>query len=123
MFLATSSMHNRSLTTKPLSNSHFGHTTITVSTQQQPSNSLAQSGITRADLPYRSLAPLGVLSKYKSVFIYSLIYFNLFRIHTQASGLSNSNYFSGSLAPLQGLPGAAQLDMNISCLFMHEVRY
>jgi hypothetical protein len=37
--------------------------------------------------------------------------------------LSNSNYLSGSLAPLQGLPGAAQLDMNVSCLFMHEVKY
>jgi hypothetical protein len=23
---------------------------------------------------------------------------------------------------MQGLPGAAQLDMNVSCLFMHEVR-
>jgi hypothetical protein len=36
--------------------------------------------------------------------------------------LSDPNSFIGSLAPMQGLPGAAQLDMNVSCLFMHEVR-
>jgi hypothetical protein len=67
-------MHNRSLTTKPLSNtstySHFGpsaHTTINVS-MQQPSSSLAQSGITKADLPQRSLASFGVLSKYEDFF-------------------------------------------------------
>jgi hypothetical protein len=35
---------------------------------------------------------------------------------------SYSNYFSGSLAPLKGLPNASQLDMNVSCLFMHEVK-
>jgi len=28
-----------------------------------------------------------------------------------------------TLTPIQGLPGAAQLDMNVSCLFMHEVRF
>jgi hypothetical protein len=36
--------------------------------------------------------------------------------------ISDPNSFMGSLAPLQGLPGAAQLDMNVSCLFMHEVK-
>lgn len=34
---------------------------------------------------------------------------------------SDPHSFMGSLAPLQSLPGAAQLDMNVSCLFMHEV--
>lgn len=36
--------------------------------------------------------------------------------------ISDPNSFMGSLASVQGLPGAAQLDMNVSCLFMHEVR-
>ena len=31
--------------------------------------------------------------------------------------------FMSSMAPIQGLPGAAQLDMNVSCLFMHELRH
>jgi hypothetical protein len=35
--------------------------------------------------------------------------------------VSDAHLFMGSLAPVQGLPGAAQLDMNVSCLFMHEV--
>ncbi len=39
-----------------------------------------------------------------------------FRIYTQMSGLTDS---TGALVPLQG---AAQLDMNVSCLFMHEVK-
>lgn len=34
---------------------------------------------------------------------------------------SDPQSYMGSLAPLQSLPGAAQLDMNVSCLFMHEV--
>jgi len=36
--------------------------------------------------------------------------------------VSDPHSFIGSLAPIQGLPGAAQLDMNVSCLFMHEVK-
>ena len=36
---------------------------------------------------------------------------------------SDPHSFMGSLAPLQSLPGAAQLDMNVSCLFMHEVTF
>jgi hypothetical protein len=35
---------------------------------------------------------------------------------------SDPNYLAGSSSsPLQSVPGAAQLDMNVSCLFMHEV--
>ena len=55
-----------SISSKPLINTstytHFGpprqHTTVNMSTQQ-----LALSNISKADLPYRSLASLGVLSK------------------------------------------------------------
>jgi len=36
--------------------------------------------------------------------------------------ISDPHSFIGSLTPIQGLPGAAQLDMNVSCLFMHEVK-
>jgi hypothetical protein len=36
--------------------------------------------------------------------------------------MSDPHSFMGSLTPIQGLPGAAQLDMNVSCLFMHEVK-
>jgi len=36
--------------------------------------------------------------------------------------VSDPHSFIGSLTPIQGLPGAAQLDMNVSCLFMHEVK-
>jgi hypothetical protein len=36
--------------------------------------------------------------------------------------ISDPHSFMSSLTPLQGLPGAAQLDMNVSCLFMHEVK-
>lgn len=35
--------------------------------------------------------------------------------------MTDPQSFMGSLAPIQGLPGAAQLDMNVSCLYMHEV--
>jgi len=70
-FLATSSMHNRSVIRKSLSDtntySHFPsptHTTINISLQQ-PSASIAQNGASKADLPYRNSAPFGVLSKYK----------------------------------------------------------
>ncbi|UJR20902.1 hypothetical protein I4U23_024011 [Adineta vaga] len=112
------SVYNDSQTTssvvpKVLNNSntysHFGslpHTSIQMSTQL-PSTSLAQSSASKADLPYRSLAPLGVLSK----------------IHAQMFESSNSAYFSGSMAPLQTFSSAAQLDMNVSCLFMHELRH
>ncbi|CAF3419510.1 unnamed protein product [Rotaria sp. Silwood1] len=107
---SASSVSNRSVIPKPLNDSnaytHFApltHTTTSLS-MQQPSPSIVQSGVSKADLPYRNFAPLGVLSK----------------IHTQMFGLSDSNYLSGSL---QGLPGAAQLDMNVSCLFMHELRH
>jgi hypothetical protein len=40
------------------------HTTLNMSTQQ-PSISIAQSSVSRSDLPYRNLAPYGVLSKYR----------------------------------------------------------
>lgn len=43
------------------------------------------------------------------------------RIQTHLFDISDPHSFMGSLAPIQGLPGAAQLDMNVSCLFMHEV--
>jgi hypothetical protein len=36
--------------------------------------------------------------------------------------MTDPHSFISSLAPIQGLPGAAQLDMNVSCLFMHEVK-
>ncbi|CAF0832259.1 unnamed protein product [Adineta steineri] len=104
---STSSMYNRSMMPKTLNNAYSPtYTTVNMSVQQ-PSSSISQSGITKSDSPYRSLAPYGVLSK----------------IHTQMFESSNSNYLSGSLAPLQSVPSAAQLDMNVSCLFMHELRY
>jgi hypothetical protein len=68
------------------------------------------------------LAQFGVLSKYKEKCFFSQVIYFVFRIHTQMFDLSDPNSFIGSLAPIQGLPGAAQLDMNVSCLFMHEVR-
>ncbi|CAF2602109.1 unnamed protein product [Rotaria sp. Silwood2] len=107
---SASSISNRSVVPKPLNNSdtytHFTpltHTTTSLS-MQQLSPSIVQSSVSKADLPYRNMAPFGVLSK----------------IHTQMFGLSDSNYLSGTL---QGLPAAAQLDMNVSCLFMHELRH
>ncbi len=68
-FLATTTSNNRSVISKPLVNtSVFSplHTTVSV----QPNNSIAQSsflngGVSRSDLPYRSLAQYGVLSKYE----------------------------------------------------------
>ena len=51
----------------PSTYTHFPsptHTTIDTSVQQ-PSTSIAQIGISKVDVPYRSLAPLGVLSKYQ----------------------------------------------------------
>ena len=53
------------------------------------------------------------------------MYFHLydcFRIHTQMFDMADPQSFMGSLTPIQGLPGAAHLDMNVSCLFMHEVK-
>jgi len=42
---------------------HPRHTTLNIS-MQQPSISIAQSSASRADVPYRTLAPFGLLSKY-----------------------------------------------------------
>jgi len=100
------------------------HTTVSV----QPNTSIVQSsflngGVSKADLPYRSLAQFGVLSKYtKSFFFLANYLFYSFRIHTQMFDMTDPHSFISSLAPIQGLPGAAQLDMNVSCLFMHEVK-
>lgn len=47
----------------------------------------------------------------------------MFRLQTQMFDPSDPHSYMGSLAPLQSLPGAAQLDMNVSCLFMHEVNF
>jgi len=107
----TSTLHNRSIVSRPLTNTSLfspSHTTVSV----QPNLSIAQAsflngGVSRADLPLRSLAQFGVLSK----------------LHNQIYDYSDPNSFLGSLAPIQGLPGAAQLDMNVSCLFMHELRH
>ena len=65
--LAASTMHNRSVISKPLVNTSVyspSHTTVSV----QPNASIAQSsylngGVSKADVPYRSLASFGVLSK------------------------------------------------------------
>ncbi len=78
IFLATSSIHNRSTTSKPLNNTstytHFApprHTTLDVS--MRPSSvSIAQTSVSKAELPYRNLAPLGVLSKYRIDFFFFL---------------------------------------------------
>ena len=97
------------------------HTTVSVHPNVQ--SSFLNGGVSKADLPYRSLAQFGVLSKYKkSSFVY-FIFLDCFRIHTQMFDMSDPHSFMGSLTPIQGLPGAAQLDMNVSCLFMHEVRF
>ena len=99
------------------------HTTVSV----QPNVSIAQGsflngGVSRADLPLRSLAQFGVLSKYESFFLDNPSREpRSSRLHNQIYDFSDPNSFLGSLAPIQGLPGAAQLDMNVSCLFMHEV--
>lgn len=50
------------------------------------------------------------------IFIYS------YRLQTQMFDASDPYSYMSSLTPIQGLPGAAQLDMNVSCLFMHEVK-
>ena len=65
--LATTSLHNRSVIARPLINTSVLspiHTTVSV----RPNTSIAQhsflnGGVSKADLPYRSLAPLGVLSR------------------------------------------------------------
>ncbi len=65
--LATTSLNNRSVISKPLINTSAfspSHTTVSV----QPNTSIMQSsflngGVSKADLPYRSLAQFGVLSK------------------------------------------------------------
>jgi len=67
--LATTSLNNRSVISKPLINTTVlspSHTTVSV----QPNASIVQStflngGVSKADLPYRSLAQFGVLSKYE----------------------------------------------------------
>ncbi|CAF0900705.1 unnamed protein product [Rotaria sp. Silwood1] len=107
----TTSLQNRSIFSKPLMNtSSYSPSHTTVSVQPNASmvqNSFLNGGVSKADLPYRSLAQYGVLSK----------------IHTQMFDTSDPHSFIGSLASIQGLPGAGQLDMNVSCLFMHELRH
>ncbi|CAF0979681.1 unnamed protein product [Adineta ricciae] len=105
---STSSMISKARN-DPNTYSHFAspnHTSIQMSSQY-PSTSMPQTSASQADLPYRSPAPFGVLSK----------------IHSQMFDSSNSTFLSGSMAPLQTFSSAAQLDMNISCLFMHELRH
>ncbi|CAF3406257.1 unnamed protein product [Rotaria socialis] len=109
--LSTTSLNNRSIFSKPLMNTSSytpSHTTVPVPPNASIiQNSFLNGGVSKADLPYRSSAQYGVLSK----------------IHTQMFDMSDPNSFMGSLASIQGLPGAAQLDMNVSCLFMHELRH
>jgi len=105
------SMHNRSVISRPLVNTSVfspSHTTVSF----QPNASIAQhsflnGGVSRADIPYRSFAPYGVLSKLQS----------------QMYDTADPQSLLSTLTPIQGLPGAAQLDMNVSCLFMHELRH
>lgn len=128
---ATTSLHNRSMVTKPLVNTTLyspSHTTVSV----QPNASIVQNsflngGVSKADLPYRSLAQFGVLSKYVACLsspraLDETSRYARCRLHTQMFDMTDPQSFMSSLAPIQGLPGAAQLDMNVSCLFMHEVR-
>ena len=68
-FLATSTIHRRSMISKPSNETsgytHFaspGHTTVNLS-MQQPTISNGQNGTSKADLPSRTLAPFGVLSR------------------------------------------------------------
>jgi hypothetical protein len=65
LFLATTSLHNRSVFSKQLINtsaySPQSHTTVSV--QPNVQNSFLNGGVSKADLPYRSLAQFGVLSK------------------------------------------------------------
>jgi hypothetical protein len=51
--------------------------------------------------------------EFRYFFLYDDFFFN--RLQAQMFDLSDS---TGLFVPLQG---AAQLDMNVSCLFMHEV--
>jgi hypothetical protein len=88
--LATTTLNNRSVISKPLVNtSVFSplHTTVSV----QPNTSIVQSsvlngGVSRADLPYRSLAQFGVLSKYEnSPLRFELISFDLLEFKRKCS--------------------------------------
>ncbi|CAF0843587.1 unnamed protein product [Adineta ricciae] len=109
--LSTTSLHNRSVISKPLINTALyspSHTTVSVLPNTSiVQNSFLNGGVSKADLPYRSLAQFGVLSK----------------LQTQMFDMTDPQSFMSSLAPIQGLPGAAQLDMNVSCLYMHELRH
>ena len=88
---------------------------------QQRSISTSQN-VSKVDLPRGELAPYGVLSKYEAYETFHYFFsFDLSRIYTQMSRLTNANHVSGFVEPLQNLPGAIQLDMNTSCLFIHEV--
>jgi hypothetical protein len=64
-------MHNRSTIEKALSDTnkyfHFHSPTYTTFNilMQQPSTSIAQIGVSKADLPYRNFASFRVLSKYE----------------------------------------------------------
>jgi len=83
LFLATTTLHNHSIISKPLINTSVlspSHTTVSV----QPNTSIVQSsflngGVSRADVPYRSLAQFGVLSKYnKKNILFSICLFYSF---------------------------------------------
>ncbi|CAF0742634.1 unnamed protein product [Adineta steineri] len=72
------------------------HTTVSV----QPNTSILQNSflndeVSKADLPYRSLAQFDVLSK----------------IEIQMFDITDPHSFMSSLTRIQGLPGAVQLDI------------
>ncbi|CAF3842905.1 unnamed protein product [Adineta steineri] len=48
---------------------------------------------------------------------------NQWLIQTQMFDTTDPHSFMSSLTPIQGFAGAAQYDMNVSCLFMHELRH
>ena len=67
------------------------------------------------------LSKIVTLLSYETLKIFNYSSILSFRIHSQMFDFSDPHSVLGSLGPLQGLPGTAQLDMNVSCLFMHEV--
>ena len=66
--LAITSLHNRSIDLKPLMNTTIqspSHTTVSVQPNTSAvQNSFLNGAVSKADLPCRSLAHFGVLSKY-----------------------------------------------------------
>ena len=108
-FSATSTVHNRSMAPKPLINTSFLsplHTTVSV----QPNASIVQGsflngGVSKADIPYRSLAQFGVLSKYSSDHLLFALLNYCFSVQTSHSNLwlLGSSMFHGILSPSPGL--------------------